>query len=157
MTEKLNEEFNHLVIQLPILLDDLLNSESKTIHNLTGIPQKGIYVFYENNLPIYVGRSNRMKDRIQWHCRPSSAHNSATFAFNIAKMEAQKRGVKIDISRNELEANQVFAKLFSLAKERVSKMSIRVVEINDPHLQTIFEVYAALSLNTKEFNDFETH
>ena len=40
-------------------------------------------------------------------------------------------------------------------------MGIRVVEVNDPIEQVVFEVYAALELGTTReqggFNDFENH
>jgi len=36
-------------------------------------------------------------------------------------------------------------------------MRIRMMEIDDPVTQTIFEVYAALKLNTTKYNDFDTH
>ncbi|WP_407309875.1 hypothetical protein [Desulfosporosinus sp. SB140] len=51
----------------------------------------------------------------------------------------------------------VFVELFLNAKKRVSKMSVRAVEINDPIVQTIFEVYASMELKTDEFNSFENH
>ena len=38
---------------------------------------------------------------------------------------------------------------------RVSKMQIRVIEIEDPVEQTLFEVYASLELETK--NEWGTH
>ena len=37
-------------------------------------------------------------------------------------------------------------------------MDFRVIEVEDPAVSTIFEVYAALALGTEgEFNLFETH
>jgi len=35
-------------------------------------------------------------------------------------------------------------------------MSVRAVEIKDPIVQTLFEVYAHMALRT-EFNDFDNH
>jgi hypothetical protein len=46
--------------------------------------------------------------------------------------------------------------LFLHAKERVSRMTVRVIEITDPIEQTLFEVYAALALGTV-YNVFENH
>ena len=34
---------------------------------------------------------------------------------------------------------------------------VRAVEINDPNLRALFEIYAALVLDTTEYNSFETH
>ena len=51
----------------------------------------------------------------------------------------------------------LFSKLYLTAKARVAKMPVRVIEINDPIVQTIFEVYAVMHLDTTEYNDFDTH
>ena len=42
------------------------------------------------------------------------------------------------------------------AKQRVGAMEIYVIEITDPIEQTLFEVYAALALDSPH-NDFDTH
>jgi hypothetical protein len=93
----MEEEFKVLIDKLPVLFEKLANAGLKPRNNLGTLPQNGIYVFYENGRPIYVGRSNRMKDRIKEHGRPSSTHNSAPFAFNLAKKVAKEKGV--DVSR----------------------------------------------------------
>jgi len=36
-------------------------------------------------------------------------------------------------------------------------MKIRAVQIDDPIIQTLFEVYVALAFDTTEYNDFDTH
>ena len=98
-----------------------------------------------------------MKDRIKEHGRPSSTHNSAPFAFNLAKKVAKEKGVNVSRRRSELEKDPIFLASFSEAKERVSRMSVKVVEVDNPIIQTLLEVYAALSLRTTEYNDFDTH
>lgn len=153
----MNKEWNNLIEQMPVLLKELKSKPLIPCTDRSELPQKGIYVFYEDGKPIYVGRSNRVRKRIGRHYRPSSRHNSATFAFNIAKSEAIKEGINTNVTRKQLEADQTFAMLYLKAKDRVSKMSLRAIEINDPIMQTIFEVYAAMCLNTKEYNDFDTH
>ena len=142
-------ELMKILLEAPLLARDKLND----------IPSKGLYVFYENEKPIYVGISgkNRMKKRIMGHGRKSGGHNSATFAFNIAKKNAEKNGINTKEKRKILEKVPEFANLYTLAKERVSKMKVRVVEINDPNLRYMFEIYSALVLNTTEYNSFETH
>jgi hypothetical protein len=98
-----------------------------------------------------------MKSRIQEHSRPSSTSNSAPFAFNIAKKNAKMNGIDISVKREVLEKQPAFIPLFTQAKDRVSKMEIRFVEIKDPHMRALFEIYAAIVLNTTEYNSFETH
>jgi hypothetical protein len=87
------------------LMKNLLNAPLLSRDNLKDIPSKGLYVFYENDTPIYVGISgkNRMKKRIMGHGRKSGVHNSATFAFNIAKKDAEKIGLNIKEKRKILQ------------------------------------------------------
>ena len=152
----MNDKFDEMIDQLPLLLNQLVNSPSKNRDTLGVLPQKGIYVFYENECPIYVGRSNRIKERLLEHSRPSSTHTSATFAFNLAKEDAIKKEIYFqNMTRVYLENDPVFSSLYVEAKERVSKMSIKVIKIDDPIIQTIFEVYVSVKLDT--LNDFDTH
>lgn len=152
----MNIKFKKIVDEFSGLIEQLVNSPARPWSNLGSLPQKGIYVFFENKHPIYAGRTNRMKNRIKEHGQQSSTHNSASFAFNLAKKDAEEKGIDVSGSRIELEKNPNFVNLFSKAKERVSKMLVRVIEINDPIIQTLFEVYVSIELNT-EFNEFDTH
>ena len=152
----MNDKFDEMIDQLPLLLKQLVDSPSKNRDTLGALPKKGIYVFYEDECPIYVGRSNRIKERLLEHSRPSSTHTSATFAFNLAKEAAIKKEIDVNNkARVHLETDSDFSSLFSEAKERVSRMSIKVIKIDDPIIQTIFEVYVSVKFNT--FNDFDTH
>ncbi len=36
-------------------------------------------------------------------------------------------------------------------------MGVQFIELADPIARTLFEIYAALALDTVEFNAFETH
>ena len=53
---------------------------------------KGIYVFYEGEKPLYVGRTDQMADRLLNHTgKPNAdAPSSATFALILAKHEFKK-------------------------------------------------------------------
>jgi hypothetical protein len=118
---------------------------------------EGIYVLYEDGKPMYVGRSDRLRARLHEHGRPSSSSESAPFAFNIAREPFRARRPASDtMSRKDLTGDAEFARLFDTAKRRVREMGIRVVEIQDPIEQTIFEVYAHMKLDTT-FNSFENH
>ena len=154
---KMNERFKKLIEEMPGLLQSLESKPFRTRDNLVGIPEQGVYVFYENNKDLYVGRSNRLKKRIQEHSRPSSKKNSATFAFNIAGKAMARRGISMYVKRTELEQISGFNRGFVKAKKRVSKMKIRVVQIDDQIEQALFEIYAVLALKTSYYNDFRTH
>jgi len=153
----MDSQFKAYIDQLPVLMEQLRQKELKSRNDLGNIPTKGIYVFYENGNPIYVGRSKGIKERVQQHSRPSSGHNTAPFAFNLAKEAAERKGIDINKNRKQLEKNPHFSNLFGEAKERVSRMSVQIIEVNDPIPQTLFEVYAAVALKTTKYNDFDTH
>ena len=115
--------------------------------------KKGVYVLYENGKPMYVGRSDKLADRLLDHGRPSSRSETASFAFNLAR--EQYPGADT-MSRESLQDIGEFQRRFDGAKERVRRMEVRAVEVHSPIEQTILEVYLHLKLGTP-FNSFENH
>jgi hypothetical protein len=107
------------------------------------IPRRGIYLFSEGDEHLYVGRSNGIRKRLQAHRRPSASHNSAAFAFRIARQATGmvEATYSQEGSRAELEQDPDFAKTFAEAKSRVRGMDIRYVEENEPVRQAILEMY----------------
>jgi hypothetical protein len=145
--------FKNVVETFPSLLANLENSNSLRREEIPQNLNQGIYVFYERGVPQYVGRSGRegrFKTRILEHSRPGSGHNTATFAFLIAKQSLEKD--RPNISRVEVEKTPEFA----AAKQRIAGMQIKFFQIDDSIVQTLFEVYAALELETP-YNSWETH
>lgn len=153
----MNRQFKQLIDQMPDLMQELNNSNYYTYGSLGNLPQKGVYVFYDGDKPVYVGRTNRMRSRIKEHGRPGSGHNSAPFAFNMAKKQAAEKGIDLLKTRSLLEKDELFKNLFKLSKEKITKMQIKVIEINDPNLQALFELYASIELNTYDLNSFDNH
>lgn len=155
--------FEKIVEKMPILLKELnskpILKKGDISRNQTCIPQKGIYVLFENSKPIYVGRSNNIKQRLGGHRNQGSDRYSATFAFRLAIKEYEKKYRKSTkgILRKDLENDQDFKVLFFNSKARVSEMGIKAINIDDQITQTIFEVYAAMKLGTLEFNSFDNH
>ena len=153
----MQDKFGEYIRRMPILLNELKGTPLLNRNELKDIPRSGVYVFYREGNPLYVGRSNRLKERIQEHGRPSSDHYSATLAFNMAKERVNfNRNKRRLATRNELEKAPGFKKAFFLAKKQVAEMQVKVIEIEDQITQALFEIYAALTLNTK-YNDFGTH
>jgi len=151
------DKFSKYIQMMPILLNELKRKPLLNRNELHDIPSSGVYVFYRENKPLYVGRSNRLKERIQEHGRPSSDHYSATLAFTIAKERMNfNRNKRRLATRNDLEKAPGFKEEFFLARKQVAAMQVKVVKIEDQRAQTLFEIYAALVLNTK-YNDFQTH
>lgn len=122
------------------------------------IPLSGIYLFSENGHPLYVGRSNTIRKRLQNHCRPSSGHNSATFAFRLARQitEITQATYSTIGSRVYLERDPSFYKVFTDQKLRVKDMSVQFVSEPDPMRQALLEMYVSVSLGTPH-NDFDNH
>jgi len=153
----MQDKFSEYIRRMPILLNELKANPLLNRNELEDIPKSGIYVFYREGKPLYVGRSNRLKGRIQEHGRPSSDHYSATLAFNMAKEKVNyKRNEHRLATRNKLEKAPGFEEAFFLARANVAQMKIRAIRIDDQVTQALFEIYAALTLKTP-YNDFSTH
>ena len=119
------------------------------------IPASGaIYAFYEKGQPIYVGRTRNLRRRLQQHAHENSNHFSASFAFLIARKLAALPEVP---KRTRAQVAEHLDSLFSLCRQRVSYMSVQWVDVEDPIVQSLLEVYAAVTLGTTEhFNSFRT-
>ena len=145
--------------QLPTLLAVLQACDPATRAQLAKrIPKNtpGIYAFYHNGQPVYVGRTRDLRRRLGEHGRAGSSHYSASFAFLRARRAAADSGHElIGISRKDLSGHKVFGPLFVTEKVIVASMSVRWVIVSDAVTQALLEVYAALQLNTP-FNSFET-
>lgn len=118
-------------------------------------PSSGIYVFYnEIDQPIYVGRTDDIRNRIQHHTRMGSKNGSATFAFNLAKREFGETKKR----RKELDEDEKFIKLFLKHKKTLHEYKIRYLELSNDILQTMLEPYLAYKLGTYPINNiFENH
>lgn len=152
------EIFDRLTADLPRLLGDLLSAPAAPVGEHPMVPENpGIYLFSEQDRAIYVGQSRKLRRRLRNHTNPLGKNNQATFAFLIAKADAFAAGVEVGRFRQQLEADKDFLAYFGAAKSRVSEMEVRWVELDDPIRRSVFEIYAALALDTLVFNSFETH
>lgn len=157
------EKFEHAqkhLSKMDVLFKDLYEEfEKSSPVKKDNLPKyRGIYVFYQNGQPIYVGRANNIRNRIQWHTRKSSGSESASFAFNLAKMEFEKQDSASKKKRAELMAISEFKDIFDNHKLKLSECEIKCVEIENDILQTMFEPYLALKLGTYPINNtFENH
>lgn len=151
-------QFGEAVERMPGLLEELVSAPKHTVAEHPAVPNvPGIYLFSEDERPIYVGQSRTLRQRLRDHTVLTSKQNKASFAFNIAKREAHQAGLDIARFREVLEADPDFAAHFAEAKARVAAMEVQFIELEDPIERTLFEVYASLALKTTEFNKFETH
>jgi len=156
----MHKNFRQFVEQLHPKFELLINSDPCTTETLPKkIPLAGIYLFSEKNKHLYVGRSRNIRRRLKLHCRASSQHNQATFAFKLAReitgnLKATYKSAQG--SRTALVLEPVFLKNFIEQKQRIKLMDIRFVEEADPTCQALLEIYASVVLKTP-YNDFNTH
>ncbi len=134
------------------LMNELEGSEELRWDDYSDAPRKGVYVLYEKGNPIYVGRSNNMRNRVREHGAASSDRYSATFAFKLLREALNEpEGRAEDIERSHKDE-------YRQQRERVRAMTFRAVAITDQLEQTLFETYAIIEMGTApKYNDFETH
>ncbi len=140
--------FDGMALEMPRLLRKLTESPPLARNNLSSLSPRGVYVFYEAETPLYVGHSNRLKSCLLDHGRMGATYQQAPLAFNLAKEQAVSQGIGISQSPEQLVNDPTFEGLFTKAKKRVSRMSIRTLRLDNPVMQALFEVYVALALKT---------
>ena len=157
----MSASFEEIVVQLEPLLEKLQSGPAYHGRTLREMPEKGVYVFYEDGEPVYVGRvgsnsKQTVRQRVRQHTIPSSGHNQATFAFRLLQDDlGLPVGHESDMTRPEFA--EKYEAEFSEQKQRVRNMEVRVVEITSSVVQAVFEIYAALTLGTTRYNRFDTH
>lgn len=153
------KQLNPYLPKMDLLFSDLILEFNKSeLYTKKNLPSySGIYVFYEENRPIYVGRANNIRKRVQWHTRKSSSSESASFAFNLSKIEFGKKS-EITKKRKELMQITEFLEIFEKHKYNLSLLQFKCVEIQNDVLQLMFEAYLAVKLETYPINNtFENH
>lgn len=150
-------KFDNVVESARAKFAALLASSKYSIKSLPKeIPEAGVYLFSEGGKSLYVGRTNKLRRRLQYHSRDN--HNQATFAFLLARRATGKLNAsyKPNGSRAELLLEPGFRAEFDAARRRITQMDVQFVEEPDSVTQTILEVFVALETKAK-FNDFNNH
>ena len=125
---------------------------------------KGLYVLFKEEKALYVGRTDQIADRLLGHgTKPNAnAQSAATFARILAKhhfkAEVNSRYdlFSLDLNREFNKNPDVKMRLWNDAVAEVKNMTTRVVEVEHPHEQVVFEVYVHEKLKTP-FNSFVNH
>jgi hypothetical protein len=155
----MDKRFKNLVDSLELSFRRLIEMPPAKVDSLpSGIPTKGIYLFSDGDVHIYVGRSDRLRQRILEHGRRGASHNTAPFAYRLVRKEMgiERASYKPKGSRSDLMSHREFQEGFIRAKERIRGMDIRWVEEEDPIRQALLEIYASVVLETPE-NEFANH
>lgn len=158
------EVYGSVVARLPDLLEEMLAAPAAKVFEHPPIPEApGIYLFSE---PGEVGGNRRRRStsarlescaRAKNYTRFGGKSNQATFAFLLAKTDAEAAGVNTKQYREVLEQDENFIAHFDGAKARVAEMHVRFLRLDGPIERSLFEIYAAMALDTLVYNSFETH
>jgi len=153
----MNAKFSSHVLKLPELLAALRASPKAPVRG--GAPHSkegGIYVLYENGLPLHVGRTRNLRKRLIGHT--SRSHYSASFAFKQTRYQLGevKASYKPEGSRAALVLDPIFGPAFLQQVERVRSMQVQFLAVTEPIDQYLLELYAALELGLA-LDEFDTH
>jgi hypothetical protein len=147
--------FDDAVRLMPSLLSELRAKAPAERGAIANLP--GVYLLSDNGTPIYVGQSRTLRSRLANHSRPSSSCEQASFAFLLARLDAREAGTPLlGLSRRDTERHPSFAPLFTASKERVARMTIKAIEVDDAITRSLLEMYVTEALALKH-NSFETH
>jgi hypothetical protein len=135
----------------------LLSSQSYPMHALPKeMPVAGVYLFSEQGKALYAGRTNNLRNRLQYHTRNN--HNQATFAFLLAREKTgnTKATYQRTGSREDLLTQPVFRAAFDQARLRIKNMDVQFVEESNSTRQALLEICVALKAGAL-YNDFDNH
>jgi len=152
----MTKKFSRLVAGLPGKLDQLLAMDPTKISALPrDLPKRGVYLFSEGDRHLYVGRSDRIPQRLRDHV--SNHQGKAVFAFQIARQATGQTEptYKEKGSRSDLMKDTQFLGHFEAARHRIRSMDVRCVQEDDPAGQCLLEIYNSLTLRTP-FNKWDT-
>lgn len=135
-------KFFDYVEKLPALFKQLTESQDYRINELTegrikeilgeSSPVKGVYLMYDNEVPMYVGNSKTLAQKAG---EDERAKNKSTVVKKI--MGSDKNIISIDKARTYLFENY----------------TVKFIRIDDDILRAMFAMYVATELHTP-FNSF---
>ncbi|MGJ4787594.1 hypothetical protein EHQ52_06970 [Leptospira koniambonensis] len=115
---------------------------------------KGLYIFFENDEPIYVGISGNILYRIKQHMT-GRTHFSANLAYLIAVDRFKKNRKKQPNTRESLwKDNRKNIRI--IQKEMRELWKIAILPQSENYMLYLKEIYLACELKTK-WNSFATH
>jgi hypothetical protein len=91
--------FEDIEQRLRPLLEELLSCMPRAVRTNPAPENAGVYLFSEEERPLYVGQTRNFQRRGD-HTQPAKGHNSAPFAFNIARREAMRHGIDVSGDRD---------------------------------------------------------
>lgn len=110
----------------------------------------GCYVFMGDK-PIYVGVSRGVVGRLRQHLT-GKTHYDASLAYSMAQRRRKTHGKRCDVMRIP-----EFLVEFRAAQQLLRSLSVAFIPIENPVVLYVFEAFAAMCLETHEWNTFRTH
>jgi predicted GIY-YIG superfamily endonuclease len=150
-------EFAQAVSEVEKKYSKLLASPKHRMGDLPkDMPLAGIYFLSEHGTALYVGRTNKLRNRLQYHTRNN--HNQATFAFLLGREKTGKTKASYQKagSREDLLTQPDFRSAFDAARRRIKEMDVQFVEETDPIRQALLEVFTAMEVRAR-YNNFDNH
>jgi hypothetical protein len=154
----MDARFTQLIGNLALKAKALMEMAPLTNGDLpTGMPKKGVYLFSEDGVHMYAGRSNNLSTRYRGHYQRGP--ETAAFAFQLTREKTNnlKAAYKSKGSREWLMKQLDFAKAFTAAKARIRQMEFRYVEEDHQIAQTLLEIYVAVILKPDITNSILTN
>lgn len=111
----------------------------------------GCYVFIDEGKPVYVGISRGLVKRLVQHLNFES-HYSASLVYRMATEEYPH-----EMKRDQAMKDDQFRNVFLSAQERLRKMTVAFVEVDNDLELYLLEVLASMRLDTDAWNTFRTH
>jgi hypothetical protein len=111
----------------------------------------GCYVFIDEGKPIYVGISRGVVKRLVQHLNFES-HFTASLVYRMATDDFPH-----EMKRDQAMKDEQFRQIFLSAQGRLRQTSVAFVEVGNDLELYLFEVYAAMRLDTDTWNTFRTH
>jgi predicted GIY-YIG superfamily endonuclease len=148
--------FEKMAVGLPERFRQLATSEpfaNKSVAAQEG--RHGIYAFFENGKPAYVGRTRNLRRRLSDHT--ARTHKKAAFAFRRARSAMNMPTTHTaKWSRAALEKDPAF--MFEVDRQiaLIGAMQVRFVETTDKIEQLLLEVFAAAEWGLS-LDEFDTH
>ncbi|MCP3392332.1 hypothetical protein NLM27_26645 [Bradyrhizobium sp. CCGB12] len=141
----MNEQFRRATAAIPELFHRLITSEPFLEKGIAAQKGKsGVYAFFENDVPVHVGRTRNLGGRLRGHITKS--HFSASFAFKRTRREKNVVATYVTAgSRAALVKEAEFEAEFFRQIGLVKLIHVRFVEIADPIAQYLLELYAHLT------------
>lgn len=142
-------------IQTPIPASTFVGFKSASSEALSKVNRNtdfpGCYVFIDQERPIYVGISRGVIKRLVQHLNFES-HYTASLVYRMATEDYPH-----EMKRDQAMKDDQFRSVFLSAQGRLRQTSIAFVEIGNDLELYLFEVMAAMHLDTDTWNTFRTH